>query len=322
MDNEKIIPFNLKQRIIDRAARCVEDFESTSVCSDRTISVLIKAISSVDKQLKHRIISLFGSQTRPDLVWPLYFLMIDDGEDEDIRHHASVQLNILASRLKNPEQLIKHLSEDLNHKEPFTRALAVFALGWEGNFTAAIALIEKLYDQDTEVQQAAVDALTNLGDQRIFPFLVERLEHAPMEQKKVILYNLASFTDYHCQVMDIYNQYMEHEDPEIRCDALAVMGSIAASEDFMTAIQRGLKDPNRQVKTLCLENLFDFESDELAHLSSEIAALTTDPEPVVRKAAKQLLASLGPMDLKKGSEKTLQPRNHLHVETNDTDAFF
>ena len=57
-----------------------------------------------------------------------------------------------------------------------------------------------------------------------------------MDQKKVILYNLASFTDYHDQDIDIYKKYMEHDDPELRCDALAVMGSIAASEVFMAAI--------------------------------------------------------------------------------------
>ncbi len=303
MDHEKVIPFDIKQRLIDRAIQYLDEYEASSTCSEHAISVLKKALNIVDRRLKHRIISLFGSQNLSELVWPLYELMVDEQESEDIRHHASVQLNIVATGMEKPERLIEYLEKDLNHPNAFTRALAVFALGWEGNFSAAIALIEKLYDSDVEVQQAAVDALTNLGDQRIFPFLVERLEHAPMDQKKVILYNLASFTDYHCQVIDIYNKYIEHEDPEIRCDALAVMGSIAASEDFISAIQRGLKDPNRQVKTLCLENLFDFSIDELATLSSEIAALTTDPEPMVRKAAKKLLASIGPLDLKK---------NHRH----------
>ncbi len=303
MDHEKVIPFDIKQRLIDRAIQYLDEYEATSTCSEHAISVLIKALNIVDRRLKHRIISLFGSQNLSELVWPLYELMVDEEESEDIRHHASVQLNIVATGMEKPDRLIECLEKNLKHPNAFTRALAVFALGWEGNFSAAIALIEKLYDSDIEVQQAAVDALANLGDQRIFPFLVERLEHAPMDQKKVILYNLASFTDYHFQVIDIYNKYIEHEDPEIRCDALAVMGSIAASEDFISAIQRGLKDPNRQVKTLCLENLFDFSIDELTTLSSEIAALTADPEPMVRKAAKKLLASIGPLDLK---------NNHRH----------
>ncbi|MGD9210067.1 MAG: HEAT repeat domain-containing protein [Desulfobacteraceae bacterium] len=303
MDHEKVIPFNSKQRLIDKVIQYLDDYEISSNCPEQAISTFKKALKIVDRQIKHRIISLLGSQNSSELVWPLYQLMVDEQQSEDIRHHASVQLNILAASIENPNELISCLTKDLNHSQPFTRALAVFALGWEGNLSVAIALIEKLYDTDPEVQQAAVDALTNLGDQRLFPFLVERLEHAPMDQKKVILYNLASFTDYHNQVIEIYHRYMEHEDPDIRCDALAVMGSVAGSEVFMAAIARGLKDPNRQVKTLCLENLYDFSTEELVSVSSEIFALTSDPEPAVRKAAKKLLASLGPMDLRKDCER-------------------
>lgn len=303
MDHEKVIPFNSKQRLIDRAVLYLDEYESSLTCPDHAVSVLIKTLKIADRHLKHRIISLFGGQNISELVWPLYQLMVDEEESEDIRHHASVQLNIVATGLKDPQRLIEYLTKDLKHPKAFTRSLAVFALGWEGNLTAAIALIEKLYDPDTEVQQAAVDALSNLGDQRIFPFLVERLEYAPLDLKKVILYNLASFTDYHEQVIEIYNKYMDHDDPELRCDALAVMGSIAASEVFMAAIQRGLKDPHRQVKTLCLENLSDFSAEELVSISSEIAALTTDSEPAVRQAAKKLIASLGPLDLRNDHER-------------------
>ena len=302
MNQRKVIPFNYKQRLIDKAAQYLDEYELSLTCPDYAISVLIKAVKITDRQLKHRIISLFGSLNKPELVWNLFKIMIDAKESEDVRHHASIQLNTMAAGLKNPQKLITELTKNLNHPDPFTRALTVFALGWEGNYSAAIALIEKIYDPDIEVQQASVDALTNLGDQRIFSFLVDRLEYAPMDQKKVILYNLANFTDYHEQLIDIYLKYMEHDDPELRCDALAVMGSIAASEDFMAAIQRGLKDPNRQVKTLCLENLSDFSSDELISISSEIIALTKDPEPSVRQAAKELLASLGPLDLNNNCE--------------------
>jgi len=309
MDHKKVILFNSKQRLLDQALQYIDEYENASICPDYAVPVLVKALRIADRQLKHRIISLLGNPNMPELVRPLYQLMMDEKEEEDIRHHASVQLNIVASDLedKDTQALLEWLTKDLDHSDPFTRALAVFALGWEGNLAAAIALIEKLYDPETEVQQSAVDALVNLGDQRIFPFLVERLEHASMDQKKAILYNLASFTDYHDQVIEIFYKYMEDEDPEIRCDALAVMGSIAASEVFMEAIQRGLKDPHRLVKTLCLENLFDFSSDELSGLSSEIAALTVDPEPMVRKAAKKLLASLGPLDLK-NSRKHYTPQ--------------
>lgn len=302
MDQEKVIPFNYKQRLIEKAVQYLDQYEFSSTYPNRAISILIKAIKVADKQLKHRIISLFGSLNRPELVWNLYQIMIDERESEDVRHHASVQLNTAAADLKNPQTLIECLTEKLNHPDPFTRALLVFALGWEGNTSAAIALIEKCYDPDIEVQQAAIDALTNLGDQRIFSFLVDRLEYAPMDQKKVILYNLASFTNYHDQVIEIYNKYLEHEDPELRCDALAVMGSIAASEVFMAAIQKGLKDPHRQVKTLCLENLNDFSIDELSSISSEITALTADPEPAVRQAAEKLLTSLDPLDINKNCE--------------------
>jgi hypothetical protein len=311
MDREKVIPFNYKQRLIEKAIRYLDQYEFSATSPNRIISTLIKAVKVAEKQLKHRIISLLGSLNRPEMVWNLYQIMIDEQESEDVRHHASIQLNTAAAGLEDPQTLIKCLTEKLNHPDPFTRALFVFALGWEGNTSAAIALIEKCYDPDVEVQQVAIDALTNLGDQRIFSFLVDRLENAPVDQKKVILYNLASFTDYHDQVIEIYNKYLEHEDPELRCDALAVMGSIAASEVFIAAIQKGLKDPHRQVKTLCLENLSDFSINDLLSISSEITALTTDPEPAVRQAAEKLLTALDPLDLNKNCERYSPTRPSL-----------
>lgn len=63
-------------------------------------------------------------------------------------------------------------------------------MGWEGNTQAAIPLIELLYDSDIRVQQTAVNALSNLRDDRILSLMLERLEHGPLEQKRCILFNL------------------------------------------------------------------------------------------------------------------------------------
>ena len=88
-------------------------------------------------------------------------------EDEEVRHDAAIQLSVTGSFLREPQALIDQLVAALKNTDPILRAGAAFALGWRGNAAAAIPLIELLYDPDAQVQQAAVNALSNLQDDRI-----------------------------------------------------------------------------------------------------------------------------------------------------------
>ena len=82
MNQSKVIPFNYKQRLIDKAAQYLDEYELSSNCPDHAISVLTKAVRITDRQFKHRIISLFGSLNKPELVWSLFKIMSDENESE------------------------------------------------------------------------------------------------------------------------------------------------------------------------------------------------------------------------------------------------
>ena len=123
------------------------------------------------------------------------------------------------------------------------RLHANFAVGQEGNFQAAIPLIERLYDSDIQVQQTAVNALCNLRDDRILNLLLERLEHGPLEQKRCILFNLWRFYSKQEEVTNIYLKYLEHEDPDLRFDALACLKPVTEAREHLEV--EGLTFPKK-----------------------------------------------------------------------------
>jgi HEAT repeat protein len=193
MKNSNVIDFKPKERLLEKAGSYIESIELFLEEQDEAVPLLLKALEHADHELKHEIILLLGSFAKQEMAWPLYQMITDPDEDEELRRDASIQLSVISPFLKEPQPLIDHLLEDIKSPDPELRLHAAFALGWEGNLQAAIPLIELLYDSDIRVQQTAVDALSNLRDDRILSLMLERLEHGPMEQKRCILLNLWRF---------------------------------------------------------------------------------------------------------------------------------
>jgi HEAT repeat protein len=290
--SQKIILFQPQKHLLDKSRCYIDDLELFMDESDIAVPLLLKALRHADRQLKHRIILLLGGFAKEEIAWPLFEMMTDTTEDEAVRHDASIQLSVTMPFLKQPQALVDRLLGVLKSTEPELRAYAAFALGWKGNAQAAISLIELLYDPDPLVQQAAVNALANLQDDRIFGLLVERLEYADLEQRRSIIYNLWRFAAKHPEAATVYLRSIDSEEDELRFDALVLLGLISNVRDHLAVYRKCMKDNDPKIRELALHELAALSPSELAPLRGEIEAGLNDPDMAVKRAAIEFLKKI------------------------------
>jgi HEAT repeat protein len=290
----RVIRFNAQERLLAKARAYASNAGELVQQSDRAIVLLNQAFKSADEDLKIQIVLMLGALVRPQVVWPLYKLMHDVDESELIRHAAAVQLSVLGGLLPECGPLVSQLVDDLRHQDPFVRANAAFALGWEGNREATDCLIECLDDEDPEVQQAAVNALANLRDERLFGLLAGRISQGAREQKRTILYNLFRFTTRKAEAISIYERFIREGDRDLRYDALMVFQILVEPVRHMALYQDCLTDGDHRVRELALLHLLAAPPAELLRLQDKILAMTRDPQPNVRCAAVRLYHYIQP----------------------------
>ena len=289
MNKNHIIEFDPKERILEKAGSYIDSLEMFLDEYEQAVPFLIKAMKYADTKLKQEIMLLLGSFAKEEFVEPLYEIMSDNSEDEDIRHDAGIQLSIIGPFLKDPQFLIDRLLEDMASPDANLRLHATFAVGWEGNSQAAIPLIERLYDSDNRVQQTAVNALCNLRDDRILDMLLERLEHGPLAQKQVILFNLWRFYSKAEEVTNIYLKYLAHENPDLRFDALVLLKPVTDVRKYPDVYKKCLRDEDHRIRELALKRLDEEGGDGVHELRKEIEALINDPDMTVKRAALKIL---------------------------------
>jgi len=292
MSRAKVIAFEAREQLLQNARNYLESVELFLEERDKAVPLLLKAMRHADRELKHEIMLLLGSFAKQEVAWPLYEIMVDPNESEDSHHDASIQLSVIFSFLKDPQPLIDRLLEDVKSQDPLMRVNAAFALGWEGNAQAAIPLIELLYDPDERVQQSTVNALSNLRDDRILSLMLERLEHGALEQKRTILLNLWRFYSKRDEVISVYLQYLEHENDDLRFDALVLLGLITDVRTNLKVYARSLSDTDPRIRGLALKKLARLGKDELSGLRSKIKEMLSDPEMDVKRAAMEILKEL------------------------------
>ena len=290
MKKNRVIELEPRERILEKAKKCIESFDLFFEEGDRAVPLLLKAMKLADRDLKHQIMFVLGSFAKEKVVWPLYDMMTDPLEAEEVRHDAAIQLSVIGPLLKDPRPLAERLLKELESSDAERRLHATFAVGWEGNVPAAIPLIERLYDSDPRVQQTAVNALCNLRDDRILELLSDRLNNGPIEQKRAILFNLWRFYSKGEEVTRIYLKYLEHEDPDIRFDALVCLLPLAETRDFFDVYPKCLKDKDVRIRELVLKRLAEEAGESvLQSLRSDIEPLLDDPDMKVKKAALEIL---------------------------------
>ena len=290
MKKSHVIELEPKARILERAKKYVESVESFLDDGDQGVALLLRAMKHADRDLKREIMFVLGTFAKEEFAWPLYDLMTDPLELPEVRNDAAIQLSVIGPFLKKPQPLIDRLLKEANSSDAERRLHATFALGWKGNCQAAIPLIERLYDGDVQVQQTAVNALCNLKDDRILDLLLDRLEHGPLEQKRTILFNLWRFDSKGERVKEVYLKYLEHENPDIRFDALVCLGPITGSRDYIEVYRKCLKDKDGRTRELALKRLAEeTESADLTSFRPEIEAFLNDPDMNIKKLALEIL---------------------------------
>jgi len=290
--NKKVIDFESKERLFKKVESYIESIEFFLEERDKAVPLLLKALKYADQELKHEIILLLGSWAKQEVAWPLYEILADTKENKDIRNSASIELSVIFPFLKEPQPLLDRLLEDLKSPDAELRIYAAFSLGWEGNTQAAIPLIELLYDSDIRVQQTAVNALSNMRDDRIFSLMLERLEHGPFEQKRCILLNLWRFYSKQKEVISVYLTYLNHENADLRFNALVLFGSITEAKDYVSVYRRCLRDKDTRIRALALRELNEANREDLCGFKEEIEEMLSEPDMKVKQAAINILKRL------------------------------
>ncbi len=283
------IEFEPKEMILRRARGYLGSVERFLDRREQSVPLLLKALRLGEGDLKRDIMWFLGNFAKEDVVWPLYEILTDPSEEEHIRNQAAIQLSAIGPFLKDPHALLDRLLEDMESPDPDLRLYATFAAGWKGNAHAAIPIIERLYDSDVRVQQTAVSALANLEDDRILHMLLERLEHGPLAQKRSILMNLWRFQSKREEVAAVYLAYLGHQDPDLRLEALALLGNVADVRDHLSAYRRCLRDHDERIRLLALRRLGEECGEVPQEVRGDVEGMLDDPDMSVKRAALELL---------------------------------
>ena len=292
MNKSKVIHLEPKERLFEKVGSYIESVELFLEERDKAVPLLLRALKYTDHELKHEIILLLGNFAKQEVAWPLYQMIIDPSENEEIRHLASIELSVIFPFLQEPQRLIDHLLEDIKSPDSELRVHAAFALGWEGNTQAAIPLVELLYDADIQVQQTAVNALSNLRNDSILTLLLDRLEHGSLEQKRCILFNLWRFYSKQKEVVSVYLKYLGHENADLRLDALVLLGSVTETKEYIPIYRKSLSDKDPRIRVFALKELNEVSREDLLGYEEEIRDMLSDPSMEVKKAALGILRRL------------------------------
>ena len=290
MNNNRVIEFEPKKQLLAKAKQYVESIDLFCQEPEQAAALLLRALKHADGELRREIMLVLGSFAKEESVWPVYEIMADASQSEEVRSDAAIQLSVMGPLLRESQPLIDRLLDDIGSADADLRLHATFAVGWRGNFQAAIPLIERLYDTDERVRQTAVNALCNLKEDRILQLLLERLEHGGLEQKRTILLNLWRFRSKQEEVIEVYLKCLEHEEADVRFNALACLGLLVETRDHLEVYRRCLKDRDNRIRGLAIKRLAEDAGDTaLQSFPTEIEALLEDPDMEVKRAALKIL---------------------------------
>jgi HEAT repeat protein len=287
--SEKIIRFDADQRLLSKVRAYLTALDELICDGNDAVNLLLKAFRVADEDLKVKIVIMLGTVARPQVAWSLLDIMCDPDQCENVRQAAAIQISVMGSALKDSGALVEQLRANLQAEEPFLRANAAMALGWEGNIQAAPDLIDCLSDVDVDVQQAAVNALSNLHDDSLFTKLAHRLQKGGKEQQRSILYNLSHFPSRYGEAVRICRTFIHHNDPDLRYDALVVLHIISDPNRESAINAHCLEDGDVRIRELALTNLRGAEHTRLKKIMPRVRRLVNDPHARVRQAATRLV---------------------------------
>ena len=71
MNKNKIINFEPKERLIEKAGSYIDSVELFLEERGKAVPLLLKALKHADRKLRHKIIFLLGSFAKQEVSWPL-----------------------------------------------------------------------------------------------------------------------------------------------------------------------------------------------------------------------------------------------------------
>lgn len=291
---DNIIQFNARERLLAKVRCYIYGVDKLIREGDEAIDLLLRAYPLAKDDLKIKIVLLLGTLASPAVVDPLLTIMRDEADSDAIRQAAAIQLSVVGGVLSDSEPLVCRLLEVLQGGSTFERANAAFALGWRGNLQAAPFLIDCLFGAETEVQQAAVNALSNIQDDRLFRVLTDRLDNSSKEQQRSILYNLGQFSSRYNEIVQICKNYLLDGDSDLRYDALVVLNTVADPNESVTLLEKCLNDPDARIRARALATLTAADHHRLTELEPEVRKLLNDNSSLVRRAAVRLIHHMFP----------------------------
>jgi HEAT repeat protein len=291
---DNIIQFDVQERLLAKVRGYICGVDKLIREGDEAVDVLLRAYPLAEDELKIKIVLLLGTLASPAVVDPLLTIMRNDADSEAIRQAAAIQLSVVGGVLRDIEPLAHQLLEVLQGSSTFERANAAFALGWQGSLQAAPFLIDCLFDAETDVQQAAVNALSNIQDDRLFSILTDRLHKSSKEQQRSILYNLGQFSSRYNEIVQICKNYLFNRDSDLRYDALVVLNTVADPNESVTLLEKCLNDPDARIRERALTTLTAADHHLLTVLEPEVRKLLNDNSSHVRRAAVRLIHHMSP----------------------------
>lgn len=285
-----LIPLDRPARLLKKVRVYLTDLEVFLSDTTHAVTILLDALPHAEPDMILKMLPLLGYAGKDRVLWPLYNLTIAPEKDEHVRRSAALQLGLAASLSDDPSALKSELIENLNHPEPSVRSCIALALGWEGNVPAVESLLAHLSDPDHDVQAAVVAALSSVGDDRIFDILKARLDNGTRDQQRSILLNLWQFAERIPHVEDVYVGSMDTLPPDLWVDALSGMAIIPLSSPILDVYQRFLEHEDPLIRHQILKNLSAEDPSNYNPLKDTLKKLMVDKDLQVRQAAILLFA--------------------------------
>jgi hypothetical protein len=87
----------------------------------------------------------------------------------------------------------------------------------------------------------------------------------------------------------VYLKYLEHENPDLRFDALACLGPITEVQGYIDVYRKCLRDKDGRIRELALKRVAEEASESVREsLRMEIQDLLDDPDMKLKRAAVKL----------------------------------
>jgi len=93
-------------------------------------------------------------------------------------------------------------------------------------------------------------------------------------------------------VISVYLTYLNHENADLRFNALVLLGSITEAKNYVSVYRRRLKDKDTRIRALALRELNEANREDLLGFKEEIEEMLSEPDMKVKQAAINILKRL------------------------------